>query len=1148
MKWTEAQQQTIETRNKNILVSAAAGSGKTAVLVERIKQLILKDKVDIDRFLITTFTNAASAEMKARLEKAIREEMEKSDADKAFLKKQLLLIPRANIGTFHNFALEIMRRYFYLTDLEPGFKIGDEIQMSIMQKEAVDQLFEQRFQDDFEQLKKFLRKYSSDRNENRIKENIISLYGEMRSIPFYMDWAKERTALLASEEPSRELGLITFIEEETLEALKKSQQQYFKAADMLEEAGLKKLYDKAVQDAELVKAVVKKCEEILGGTGEPEKTVMEIFAEFKPIFKPNQMRASKEEKETFETVKNSVSSYRKQARKYIDDAYKKYYQLPVESYDDELRSLYDDVSYLTGLLKEFEEIYRQKKQERNVVDFDDVMHYAIGILQDDIAAAEYRDKFRFIFIDEFQDSNMLQETIVGRIAGEDNLFMVGDVKQSIYKFRLAEPEIFKRKYAEYAAQQSEHSIKIDLNSNFRSKKKVTSAVNNVFDDIMEDYDHNARLHCTIEADEGLDPQLHIICMPEDGDELLEKPQQEAALICELIRENLGREICDVKKGIMRPVEYRDIAVLSRSRNMVGELDRFLNNEGIPAYGENTGGYFETVELQVFINLLKIIDNTMQDIPLISVMRCPVFDFSTRDLASIRIACRDGSYYDAVMSYRENGEDEILRNKITAMTERIDYWKELKNTVSLDELIRILLYDTGYFDYCSGLPAGKQRVYNLRLLVEKAAAFQQNNYSGLYGFLSYVEAMKDSRVSVGEARILSEGENVVRVMTVHKSKGLEFPIVILAGAGRKITYKGSGTAPSMHKDLAVGLPYVNVEEKWHRKSLLQHVIDGRKSREEYEEEIRILYVAMTRAMDRLLITGVIKETDLEKLEDDAAAGRSFLEMVYGPMSEASEHIEVHHAGETARDASGNTQVKRKMIELFAKGRAERDEEQIRRIDERLRFAYPYEKMGKVKSKYSVTELNKREAALTKTVPLMQPAFSMEEKRPDAAQIGTAMHFVMEKIDFSEALAKGRQHIEEVISVLRGDGLLSDAEVETLDIENIEAFFHDEIGKRAAQAAALHKEREFILQKEVDGVPAVVQGIIDCYFEEDDGIVLIDYKNSYVGPGVTEDDLVARYRQQMELYREALEGSDAVCGMKVKAAYLYLFNKKKFVKAL
>ena len=1172
MQWTDAQKKTIETRNRNILVSAAAGSGKTAVLIERIKNLVLEDKTDIDRFLITTFTNAASAEMKARLEKAIREQMEKPGADRQFLKRQLSLMPRASISTFHTFALEVMRRYFYVTDLEPGFRIGDDTAVSIMKNESVDELFDVRFSNDYARFSGFLRKYSSDRSENRIKQNIIALYDEMRSIPHYMTWAKESAEKLCSDSPSAALKLDEFVAGETAHQFKKAAELYEKAADVLEEAGIEGLFEKAQADAQLISGMV-------SGDGEREMEILspaeriDIFGRFLSTVKFNQMRAAKDQKEDYALVKDHVASLRKNGKKILDDLRGRYYQRSMSEYDEELDLLYDDTRYLTELIEGFENIFRQKKADKNIIDFDDVMHYAIDILSDDLVAAEYRDRFRYIFIDEFQDSNMLQETIIERIAGKDNLFMVGDVKQSIYKFRLAEPEIFRVKYALYAQESEKDSIKIDLSNNFRSKYAVTATVNTVFERIMDGYDGNARLKCTVDREyPGIETECHIIVPQaqesESGSYDDAKPEEK--MILRLIRESLGKEIYDVKEGVYRNVEYRDIVVLSRSRSSIKTLERFLNNEGVPAFGENTGGYFETVEVQVFTNLLRVIDNTSQDIPLISVMRCPVFDFSVEELAAVRIRFRDGSFYDAVRGYAERGTDEALKEKLSRMLQQIAYWKELKNTITLEELVRILLYDTGYFDYCSGLPSGKQRISNLRLLVEKAGQFEQTSHSGLYGFISYIEAMKKNNLSIGEAKVIGENENVVRVMTVHKSKGLEFPVVILTGMGRSIRARGAGSGSIMHKDFAIGMPHVNRDEKWHRKTLLQRVIEAQKANEEFEEEIRILYVAMTRAMDQLLLTGTVK--DPQKLEEVAGIGRSFIEMVYGPMSDAGEKIVIHENSEDDSSCDDSRVYSRTRIaDVFSMNRESTDDRLRELIDERLSFEYPYMDVSGVKSKYSVTELNRlRQEELAAeageyadgasdvyakaaagempdgrdehSVALAQPAFSVERDSISSMQAGTLMHLVVEKLDFAEALSCGSEYIRETVDRLREDGTITEEEAAAVRIDNIEAFFRGEPGKRAAMSEHLYKEREFILRRNIKGADTIVQGIIDCYFEEEDGIVLIDYKNSYAGNEERERELVQMYEGQIDIYRETLE---IASGKPVKEAYLYLFGSKKFV---
>ena len=1163
MQWTEAQAHTIESRGKNILVSAAAGSGKTAVLIERIKQLILQDKVDVDRFLITTFTNAASQEMRERLEQAIRKEMDQPDADRAFLKRQLDLMYKANIGTFHNFALEVMHRYFYLTELEPGFVIGDEIQVSILKKESVDALFETRFEEDFDRFKAFLRKYSGDRNENRLKDNMISLYDELRSVPDYFKWARESAEWLRSDNVLSMTGIAMFLIQAFYDGLGKARRYFVEAADLLADNSVWSLAEKAREDVDRLDSL----EEIMSLEPEPgvsrwdELDLLFRAGELMGDLKFNTMRAAKDEKDDYEAVKETVSVLRKKGKKEIDDLKKKYFSRNRTEAESELKSLSGDTAYLVGLLEEFEQIFREKKKEKNMVDFDDVMHYASKILDDPMAAEEYREKFTYIFIDEFQDSNMLQEIIAGKICRENNLFMVGDVKQSIYKFRLAEPEIFRGKYELYKKEEETQSEKIDLNSNFRSKKNVTRTVNTVFEKVMEDYDEDARLHCTApEEYPGYPTRVTIIDRSDEAEleegDMLESTDREIAAIARIISENKGQPIFDVKKQVERSVEYRDIVILSRNRHMIPAIEKALNDQGIPAFGENPGGYFESVEIEIFVNLLKVIDNIRQDIPLISVMHSPIFDFTAKELAKIRIAFREGSFYQAIRSYAETPVEVPLQEKVRKMLEQLTYWKQLRRMVSLEELLRVLLYETGYYDYCSGLPVGKQRISNLRMLVEKAATFEESNYTGLYGFLSYIDAMKKNNLSMGEAKTIGENEDVVRIMTVHKSKGLEFPVVILAGAGRTIRFRGSGSSMEMHKDCGIGLSLVNREEGWHKKTLLQRVIEGKKAAEELEEEVRILYVALTRAIDRLEIVGTVK--DLDSMDEEQAGKRSFLDMVYAPLKLTGEEICVEHlaseegadelqeAGTSRRHSAKDLmqQLQRTAQRAAAYQLTAEEQSRMEQIAAGLSYQYPYSDAVKVKSKYSVTELAGGSTVSSDEILLQKPEFTREHEGLTATQRGSAMHLVMEHLDFVKALEHGGSYIRETVEMLRSTGALSEQEAKAVRIDQIQGFFADPTGQRAAQARTLQKEREFILQKDVSGTQAIVQGIIDCFFEEEDGMVIIDYKNSYVGSEAGEEELRQRYGKQLALYKEALEAS---WGRPVKETWLYLFYLKKFIRA-
>ena len=1123
MKWTDKQEETITLRNKNILVSAAAGSGKTAVLVERIKQLIINEHVDVDRFLITTFTNAAAAEMKERLDKAIREAMADEGADIKFLRRQLKLISRANISTFHSFTIEVIKRYFYLTDMEPSMKIGDENQMEIFKRESIDAVFDRRFAEDYDAFSAFLTKYSSSKNEKTIKESIVNLYKKMRSIPYYMAWAEESSDKFASDSPIRAFGLDEFIESESKRVFQEAVEYYEKGLFMLQDAGLDKLALKAEENLNLMKSIPRRIRE----TGE--------F----PEIKYTQLRATKDEGEEYKLIKDDVAVVTKKAKDAITSLKNDFYVFPMDVRDAELKSQANDVKYLLDILREFESTFKAKKQDVMTVDFDDVMHYAIDILDDETACAEYRDKFEYIFVDEYQDCNQLQETIVEKISRDNNLFMVGDLKQSIYKFRLAEPELFRRRYASYAKKDEKLSQKIDLNSNFRSKRSVTDTVNLVFEDLMEGYDDNAKLHCTV-ADKypGMPTSVHLIPKADyEGDDE-DFDDTEPQVIANLIREHLGKTIYDTKAGCEKQINYGDIVILTRGNGTVTQLERYLNNCGIPAYGESGGGYFETVEIQVFVNMLQIINNTRQDIPLISVMRSVAFQFNVNEMAIIRGEHRGGSYYDAVCSYGKHGSDESLRNKVNNMLETINYWKELKNTVSLEELVRTVMENTGYYDYCSGLPVGKQRVLNLRLLIEKAATFEQNNYSGLYGFLAYIDAMIARNIKVPEAKSGSDSDNVVRIMTIHKSKGLEFPIVILAGIGKSLSGNKSSSNMSIHKDYSIALTNVNRNEGWHRKTLLQKVIDSREKRETIEEEIRILYVALTRAKDRLLMVGTVKDT--EKLNPHVVNPNSFIGMMYPALYKGDVEIIVDTV--FAENISELPSSKNLTVEELKIECQDYDDENKRElIRHRLEFKYPYDS-NNIKSKYSVSQLN-RIGQETKRLSLNKALFVQTRRKLTPAEVGSAMHTVMERIDFGKAVSEGEQYVCELADELVGRELLTEDERKAINTKNIATFFKRKVGKRAALAAELHKEREFILQKTIEGEETVVQGIIDCYFIENGNIILIDYKNSFIGDQGSEDEIKARYQGQMDLYREALE---AATDMKVTESYLYLFNSKKFLK--
>lgn len=1153
MRWTEEQRQTIELTGRNILVSAAAGSGKTTVLVERVKNLVINEGADIERFLITTFTKAAAAEMKERLEKEIRNEMRKPGADKAAMLRQLQQLPGAHISTFHSFAIEIIRQYFYLTDLEPGFTVADEIQVGIIRKETLDAVFRSRYEENSEAFREFILKHSPKGDDRLLKENILDTCRTLLSIPKYFDWAYGKAELLNMQSPMEGLGAFSETAEMISQKIGEAAKCFETALELAGSEGLPKVEAALEDDIEITENALS----YLKRTGECSEKEMrgrlECMATEIGALKFSTMRwPGKKEAEVDEEFKEQVKKHRENGKKKMKEA-EQLWAADFDKYDRQLRSVYKDTLYYIGLVKEFMDAFRVQKAKKNIIDFNDIMHYALEILENEEAAKELREKFLYIFVDEYQDSNYLQEEIIRRIARENNLFMVGDVKQCIYKFRLAEPELFIEKASEYKAEESEKSILLNLNKNFRSKVNVTEPVNELFAKVMKGYDDNAALHSTApEEYRGFPARLHIINREDFDDDAPDKGDAEAAEIAGIIRERIGQEVYDSKAGKMRPLKYRDFAVIARHNRTVENIERYLINEGIPAYGEGSGKYFETVEVQVFLNLLRITDNMRQDVPLISAMKSAVFGFSVSELAQIRISGREGSFYSAVMKYEESGENERLREKITDMVETVSLWKEISRTVPLEDLMKIILYDTGYYDYCSGLPVGQQRISNLRLIAEKASSFEKISHGGLFGFLQYIESMKASGETDSEAKIISENENVVRVMSVHKSKGLEFPIVIFANASARTAGKSESSRIRIHRDYGISLEEVNRQERWHRGTFLHTMIANRKRREKIDEEIRILYVALTRAKDGLEIVGTVSSN--EKLPQEIS-DVTFLDMIYPSFSERREVECIMRADanelEQAHEERMHTvaELFRKADETAGKTRAdasgrETEDAELEIIRRRLSYKYPFADEGGTKPKYSVSELNRRNKE--KTIALVEFDPEKENRGLTAAAKGTAMHLLMERADFAEAAAGGREYIKTVADMLLAQETFAAAEYDSLSIEKAAAFFAHDIGKRAAAACRrgeLHKEKEFILSREIDGVNSVVQGIIDCFFEEDGQIVLVDYKNSYVGGGRTAGEIADAYRQQISLYREALEGAT---GKPVKEAYLYLFDSGQFVK--
>ena len=947
VRWTPEQAEAITRRGQNLLVAAAAGSGKTAVLVERIKRLILEERCAIDHMLIVTFTNAAASEMKEKIEKAIRKEIdrvaealadedaegsaavrshaeakaeaeagvdgaacgqdgdhvgkqssarrESSDASRAalqrdlvFLKRQLDLLPNANISTFHAFALEVIRRFFYHIDVEPNFKICDNSRQMILRGQAMDELLEEFFEADDAAFYEFLKSYSGDRNENRFRQMIESTFDTIQSLPEPAEWLREKVEELNPAhgiEAFAESAVMRELWEDTEARLARAKAQLLKTAEFAALHSLEGVRELTLADLGMAEEL-----EALAAARDFDGMVSRLDGfRLKTLSKKIFAETADFDESAMADVREMVEQNRAPLKSCAKDLKTAYFYDVFQSIAEDVHAGYPSACFFARALLRYGEIYAEKKREKGLLDFNDIEHNAYEILKDAEAAAFYREKFLHIFVDEYQDSNVIQEALIERLQSGRNLFTVGDIKQSIYMFRLAEPEIFRARYHRYdalAAERGEESpsLCIDLNRNFRSKTGVLDFINQVFYDAMEDYDARAALYPGDSCAErrSVKPLLYLAQTPwdEDGEaddelKLLRKAEKEALAAVKIIRDHLGRTIYDSKARKERSLEKKDIVILMRGMKNYGDLFyKILTENNLPAYVDDNDGFFDTIEINTFMALLALLDNPKQDIPLLTVLRSEIFDFSVEELTAVRIAQKEGSYYQALVSCagENTGEacgaagaeamarsgrfaDEALREKCAAALRSLRKWSRLASLLPLDELIWELLLETGFYLAMGAMPSGSRRQANLRALVDKALAYQDSQDGSLYGFMEYIDAVKERKVSMGQVKMVGEDDDTIRIMTIHKSKGLEFPMVLLAGYCRKLNYTTIGKGPAVHKTLGLGFPVVHYRESWYRTSITQNVIRAKIRREEAAEEKRVLYVAMTRAKDFLCLLGI-----------------------------------------------------------------------------------------------------------------------------------------------------------------------------------------------------------------------------------------------------------------------------------------------------
>jgi ATP-dependent helicase/nuclease subunit A len=990
----------------------------------------------------------------------------------------------------------------------------------------------------------YIRCYSNPKNENELKKSLIGLYDKIRSIPDSFLWFKEAIEQLGqTEDQFVSSDTMKFIIKYVTEKLKSACDSMEKAFDLLDNYGIQGAANVCRGDIDEIERMQ---QSIVNGAFEETRQLLTSF-------KPGTMVAKKDQKEEYALIKDHVKGFRDRAKDIIrKELQSRFFSTTISTSVSDINQTHEKGKMLYRILESFDQTYSEIKRRKSLLDFSDIEHFAIEILRNPVAAQEYREKFQYIFIDEYQDSNLLQETIIEAIKRHNNVFMVGDIKQSIYKFRLAEPEIFQKKYTLFKDSGTVNSTKIDLNRNFRSKEAIIQAVNGIFAQLME-YDQDAALYRGIPDIQFPDKPVELIIVNgtsgeseelEYSDDIIEEmkaTELEAVAAAQLIKEALGTTFYDVKAGIERPLRKRDVVILMHGVKRKAEIFyQALQDVDVDAYVDDHSGYFDTIEIMNFSDLLKIVDNNKRDLPLLGVLKSPVFDFSVDDFIEIRSQCREITFHGALKRYSTWGRDPELRDRINQALSKISQWKKESRYMPIDEFAWKLMCDTGYYAYVGALQGGNLRQANLRIFVERAKAFRTSGDGSIYGLLRYMSSLAEKEVETGQASIIGENDDTVRIMTIHKSKGLEFPFVLVASLGSRFINDRMEKTGVMHKDLGVGLTLFHPEEQWYRHTLVQHAIIAKKRKEELDEAVRVLYVAFTRAMDQLVLIGNVSDWEKNRLkyESGAKAESNYLGMVYPYAEQAGISVRIINRDQlhqkSKKQFEHSTEIEQ-LIEKAIEGGlvGESESTHMAVIHKRLSYRYPNEEAKGKKSKYSVSEIN---AGHFVEASIVKPRFLSEKTGYTSAETGSIMHIVMEHIDpkrFHQA-----DYIKEYLQELIESEHLLPKEAETVNPSWIITLARGELGKRMAEARILHRENAFNLLHSYEGAEVMVQGVIDCWFEENGNIVLVDYKTGKDGWKMDE-----RYREQLRLYKNALE---TIIEKPVVDTYLYLFAEGRVLK--
>ncbi len=1169
MKFTDDQKKVIEIRGNNILVSAAAGSGKTAVIVERILQKLIRESGDITRMLIVTFTRAASQEMKERIRDALTEALKVTGDDPeaaAHLERQISAVPCAPIMTIDSFCLELARSHFQLCGIDPAFRVADEGELAMLKADVMDALLARHYEEDSSDsaFYDFLERFSLRRNDEDVSDAILQLYGFSVSRPDPQGYLRELPEGYRAEN-EEELEKTVFMKE----CLQIAGRYLCEAREVLEYAK-----ETAAQPTgpdyyiPLFEAEIAQIEDVLKADSYPEMRSALQKAEF--------ARLPVRRSDDFDPeLKKKASDLRNNAKKTLGELRDGFFEKEPASILSELKDCLPSVQELSELALEFSEDYAEAKRKRGIADFSDLEHMALRILQDEEARQRCSSFYDEILVDEYQDSNRIQDMIFTLLSNGRNYFCVGDVKQSIYSFRDACPELFLQKYNLYGtvreAEEEEKElpgVKITLSKNFRSRKEVISSVNRLFSCIMKqdtggvEYDEDAKLNYgelyQTENPESKTEYIRVLNGTEKEDR-----EAEAQAVAQRIRELEGSfPVEDKTTGEVHPCRYGDIVILLRTLKDWDEIFmKALEENGIPAVMDSRSGYLLSFEIRTILNYLSVIDNPRQDIPLAGTLMGFFGGMSENDTALIRACNQEGDLYDALLS-AASGEnlpeqEEGTGRRAASFLEKLNQYREAAVYSSIRDLIARIIRDTRYDHYVRSMPGGERRLANLNMLLFRASQFEKISYRGLFRFIRYIENMKKFELDFGEANTESQ-ENSVRIMSIHHSKGLEFPVVFLSGTRKAFNQMDLRSRLLLDDELGIGMDRTDPARRTRQKTLIKRVAAERKKEALIGEELRVFYVAMTRAREKLIMTCAEEEEKDIKLKSsvgDAGCIADWIEYAFDRDRELSEaiHREILTSEELLfaqlDDAAGRNEKRKEFLAKASSVSTERLEE----LRQMISFSYPYESSVKLPDKVSVSFL-KHEAMEEAGVPLNA---NIREKDPTVPRFisgstkdaggpapgalrGTAYHTAFENFPFGQL--KTKEDVSKYLQRLEAENRLSAEAVDFIRPEDLLIFQEGRLATRMEEAQKkkkLYREQPFVIEvsaAEINaGYPAeervMVQGIIDAYFEEEGELVVMDYKTDRVNEI---GELVLRYRAQIEYYAKALE---LLTGMKVKEKILY-----------